>query len=64
MTGEFLGLTTGQLLTLAGLGAVLLVILFMLSRVLKPTQTLLKLGCLTILVLLAIAFFALRALGG
>lgn len=64
MTREFLGLTTGQLLTLAGLGAVLLVILFVLSRVLKLTQTLLKLGCLIILVLLAIAFFALRALGG
>jgi hypothetical protein len=63
MTGEFLGLTIGQLLTLVGLGLAFLVILFVLSRVLKLTKNLLKLGCLGILVLLAIAFFALRALG-
>ena len=59
---EILGLTMGRLLALAGLGVVLFVVLFVLRSVLKLTKTVLKLGCLGILVLLVVAFFALRAL--
>lgn len=61
---EFLGLTTTQLLILAGLGLVLFVLLLVFRHVLKLTKTLLQLGCLGILILLVIAFFALRSLGG
>ena len=57
---EFLGLTSDQILTLAGLGLVMLVALFVLKAVVKLTQALLRVGCLVVLVLLIIAFFAMR----
>jgi len=60
----FLGLTAGQLLTLAGLGVILLIVLFILGRALKLTKTLIKVGCMVILVLVVIVFVALRATGG
>jgi hypothetical protein len=59
----FLGLTTEQLLMLAGLGVVLLVALVVLRAVVKLTRAMLKLGCVGILILLAVAFFVLRAMG-
>ena len=59
----FLGLTTDQLLMLAGLGVVLLVALVVLRVVVKLTRAMLKLGCVGILILLAVAFFVLRAKG-
>ena len=57
---EFLGLTPDQILTLVGLGLVMLVALFVLQAIVKLTQALLRVGCLVILVLLIIAFFAMR----
>jgi len=57
---ELLGLTPDQILTLVGLGLVMLVALFVLKAVVKLTQALLRVGCLAILVLLIIAFFAMR----
>ncbi len=54
MMEEFLGLTTGQLLLLAGIGVVLFVLLLVFRHVLKLTKTLLQLGCLGILILLVI----------
>ena len=57
---EFLGLTPDQILTLVGLGLVMLVALFVLKAIVKLTQALLRVGCLVILVLLIIAFFAMR----
>jgi len=59
---EIPGLTMGRLLALAGLGVVLFVVLFVLRSVFKLTRTVLRLGCLGILILLVVAFFALRAL--
>ena len=61
---ELLGLTMGQFLALAGLGAVLFVLLLVLGAVLKMTRNLFKLGCLVIAFLLLIAFVALQLLGG
>ena len=63
MEFEFLGLTTDQLLMLAGLGVVLLVALVVLRAVVKLTRAMLKLVCVGILILLAVAFFVLRAMG-
>jgi hypothetical protein len=63
MEFEFLGLTTDQLLMLAGLGVVLLVALVVLRAVARLTRAMLKLGCLGILALLAVAFFVLREMG-
>ena len=57
---EIFGLTPDQILTLVGLGVALLVGLLVLKAVLKLTQALLKLGCLVILVLLVVAFIAMR----
>ena len=57
---DLLGLTPDQILTLVGLGLVMLVALFVLKVVVKLTQALLRVGCLAILVLLIIAFFAMR----
>ena len=57
---EIFGLTADQLLMLTGLGVVLLVALLVLRAVVKLTQALLRLGCLVILVLLVVAFFAMR----
>ena len=57
---EFLGLTVDQLLMLAGLGVVLLLALVVLRAVVKLTQALLKVGCLVVLVILVVAFFAMR----
>ena len=63
MEFEFLGLTMDQLLMLAGLGVVLLVALVVLRTVVKLTRAMLKLGCVGILILLAVVFFVLRAAG-
>lgn len=59
---EIFGLTTGQLLMLAGLGLILFVILLVLRHVLKLTKTCLSLGCLGIFILLLIvgALFTLQ----
>ena len=53
-----------QILTLAALGVIMVIALFILSRVLKLTSTLIKVGCVIIFVLVAIVFIALWALGG
>ena len=60
---QFFGLTTGQLWTLAGIGVTLLVALFIFARTLKLTQTLVKLGCLAIVILVAIVFIVLWVVG-
>jgi hypothetical protein len=57
---EVLGLTVGQVFTLAGIGVILLASLYVLKLVCKLTRALLGLGCLGILILLAIAFFVLK----
>jgi hypothetical protein len=57
---ELLGLTTDQILTLISLGVILLVALLILRAVVKLTKVFLRLGCLGILVILAVLFFALR----
>ena len=57
---EIFGLTADQLLMLVGLGVVLLVALLVLKAVVKLTQALLRLGCLVVLVLLVVAFCAMR----
>ena len=53
-----------QILTLAALGVIMVIALFILSRVLKLTKTLVKVGCIIILALVAIVFVALWAMGG
>jgi len=53
-----------QILTLVVFGIILLVALFILSRVLKLTSTLIKVGCIIVFALVAIVFIALWALGG
>jgi len=60
---QFLGLTTGQLLTLTGLGVILLIALFTLSRAFKLTKTFVKLGCLAVIILIIIALMALWVIG-
>jgi len=57
---EIFGLAPDQILTLVGIGVALLVGLLVLRAVLKLTQALMKLGCLVILVLLVVAFIAMR----
>jgi len=57
---ELLGSTSAQFMTLAGIGLVLLVLLFILGYALKLTKALFKFGCLGILVLLIIAFILLQ----
>jgi len=52
-----------QILTLVAFGIILLVALFILSRVLKLTSTLIKVGCIIVFALVAIVFIALWALG-
>ena len=59
---ELVRLTPDQLVMLIGLGVVLFVILMVLKFAFKLTAKALKLGCLGILILLAVAFFALLAL--
>lgn len=53
-----------QFLVLAGFSVILLVALFVLSRALKLTGTLVKVGCVLIFILVVILFVALWALGG
>ncbi|HEY72445.1 MAG TPA: hypothetical protein G4N99_04160 [Thermoflexia bacterium] len=53
-----------QIVTLAALGMILLVALFVLGRALKLTGTLVKAGCVIIFILVVILFVALWALGG
>jgi hypothetical protein len=58
-----LGLTVKQLLILAGTGVALVVLLAVLRVLLKLTKAFLKLGCLTILILLVVAFALMRGFG-
>jgi hypothetical protein len=60
MEFEFLGLTMGQLMTLAAVGVALLVILWLLKAALKLTRTLLRIGCLVIVMVFVVAFFLMR----
>lgn len=53
-----------QFLVLAGFSVILLVALFVLSRALKLTGTLVKVGCVLIFILVVILFVALWAMGG
>jgi len=53
-----------QILTLVAFGILLLVALFVLSRMFKLTKTLVKVGCIIIFALVAIVFIALWAMGG
>ena len=52
------GLTSDQLLILAGLGLLLVIILITLRLALKLTVTFLKIGCLVILVILGVVITA------
>jgi hypothetical protein len=59
-----LALTLEQLLTLVGAGAALLVLLFVLRALLRLTRTVLRLGCLGIVIVLAIIFAVMHGFGG
>lgn len=59
-----LGLTLEQLLTLAGIAVALVVLLLVLRTLLRLTKAFLRFGCLGIVILLAVAFLLMRALGG
>ena len=61
---ELLGLTTMQLLTVAGIVVLLFVLLLVLKGVLKLTKTLLGLGCVGIIILVIVAAVALQVLPG
>ena len=61
---ELLGLTTMQLLTVAGIAVLLFVLLLVLKGVLKLTKTLLGLGCVGIIILVIVAVVALQVLPG
>ena len=50
-------------MTLAVVSTILLVILFALGRVLKLTKTLVKLGCLAVIILIAVTILAVWMLG-
>lgn len=58
------GLTLEQLSILAGAGVGLLVLLLVFRTVLKLTKTVLRFGCLSIIVILAVAFALMRGFGG
>ena len=58
-----LGLTLEQLLILAGSGAALVVLLVVLRVLLRLTRKVLRLGCLGILIALAIIFAMMHGLG-
>lgn len=59
-----LGLTVEQWLTLVGVAVALVVLLLVLRMLFRLTRAFLKLGCLGILILLAVAFALMRGLGG
>lgn len=59
-----LGLTLEQLLILAGVGVALVVLLLVLRALLRVTRQVLRFGCLGIVLVLAIVFVVMRALGG
>jgi hypothetical protein len=58
------GLTPDQLLILGGIGAGLVVLLFVLRALLRLTKTVLRFGCLGIVVILAVAFAVMQGFGG
>ena len=58
------GLTPEQLLTLAGLGVVLVIVLLVAKFVFKVTMSFIKLGCLGALVVLLIACVVMLGLPG
>jgi len=59
-----LGLTLEQLLTLAGVGVGLFVLLLVLKAVLKATKVVLRLGCLGIVIILVVVFVVMQVIGG
>ena len=59
-----LGLTFDQLLILVGVGIALVVLLFLFRVLLRLTKTVLRFGCLGILIVLAVVFVVMRGLGG
>jgi hypothetical protein len=59
-----LGLTFEQLLILAGVGVALVVLLLVLRAFLRMTKTILRFGCLGIVIVLAVVFFLMRGVGG
>ena len=61
---EYLGLTTAQVLTVAGIALLLSVLLFVLKVVFKLTKNLLGLGCVGIIILVIVAVVALQVLPG
>ncbi len=59
---DLLGLAVGQLLILVGVGIVLMVLLFIFKTLLRLTKTILTLGCLGILIVLAVVFVLLQGI--
>lgn len=59
-----LGLTFDQLLILAGVGVALVVLLLLLRALLKLTKSILRFGCLGVVIILAVIFIVMRGLGG
>jgi hypothetical protein len=59
-----LGLTPDQLLILAGTGVALVVLLLVLRVLFRLTRTVLRVGCLGILIVMAVAFAAMQGFGG
>ena len=58
------GMTPDMLLVLAGLGVLLVVLLFIIKVVFKLTMNFVKIGCLGILVVLLIACVAMLGVSG
>lgn len=59
-----LGLTPDQLMTLVGIGVALVVLLFVFRALLRLTRTIMRFGCLGIVVILAVAYVLMQRLGG
>lgn len=59
-----LGLAFNQLLILAVVGVALVVLLLGLRALLRLTKVVVRIGCVGIVILLAIGFFVLRGVGG
>ncbi len=59
---ELLGLSLQRLLIVAGVGVLLLALLLVLKAVLKLTRACLAVGCLGVLVVLAVLFVLMRGL--
>lgn len=59
-----LGLGVEQLLILAGIGVALVVLLVILRAIFRLTRVFFRLGCLGVLIVLAVAFLLMRGLAG